>query len=323
MNMQQINNAHHPLYNNSNNHQRRSSDTYNPILEHYNHHRRTHSYDATPLHQQTNNLRRGNSSLSLYSLHSQSSTRSMNSETMKLLPDPRWGGGSGGSRTRSYSGGSYNMGSSALNMNSYSTPSTAQHHSNDANGMLKRSNSNPLGSYSTDSEENNNNGTTPSGYGSIASTSTGKEVISTSGGTGEIMQQQQPLRRKHRRTNSDMSASTYASAISIDRSVDPVMTDMSKSAMFKGITNTGVVKLQLPKDNFRLLSDRDLGEFVCCFCLHKLSNFSVYVSLTVNPLCIYYLQYAVALAVACGVSQTCFTWRLRSQEPNTTTLDSV
>ena len=272
MNMQQINNAHHPLYsNNNNNHQRRSSDTYNPILEHYNHHRRTHSYDATPQHQQTNNLRRGNSSLSLYSLHSQSSTRSMNSETMKLLPDPRWGGGSGGSRTRSYSGGSYNMGTSALNvMNSYSTPSTVQHHANDANGMLKRSNSNPLGSYSTDSEENkilysNNNGATPSGYGSIASTSTGKEVISTSGGTGEMMQQQQPLRRKHRRTNSDMSASTYASAVSIDRSVDPVMTDMSKSVMFKGVTNEGVVKLQLPKDNFRLLSDRDLGKFVHCF----------------------------------------------------------
>ena len=79
------------------------------------------------------------------------------------------------------------------------------------------------------------------------------------------MIQQQPLRRKHRRTNSDMSVSTYASAISIDRSVDPVMTDMSKSAMFKGVTNTGVVKLQLPKDNFRLLSDRDLGEFVYCF----------------------------------------------------------
>jgi len=280
MNMQQINNAHHPLYSNSNNHQRRSSDTYNPILEHYNHHRRTHSYDATPQHQQTSNLRRGNSSLSLYSLQSQSSTRSMNSETMKLLPDPRWGGGSGGSRTRSYSGGSsYNMGSSALNvMNSYSTPSssTAHHNSNDANGMLKRSNSNPLGSYSTDSEENkifnNNNGTT--GYGSIASTSTGKEVISTSGGTGEMMQQQQPLRRNHRRTNSDMSASTYASAISIDRSVDPVMTDMTKSAMFKGVTNDGVVKLQLPKDNFRLLSDRDLGKMLFAVFLYMLSDSS-------------------------------------------------
>jgi len=277
MNMQHINNAHHPLYSNSNNiHQRRSSDTYN-LLEHYNHHRRTHSYDATPQHQQANKLRRGNSSLSLYSLQSQSSTRSMNSETMKLLPDPRWGGGSGGSRTRSYSGGSYNMGSSALNvMNSYSTPSTAQHHANDANGMLKRSNSNPLGSYSTDSEENKifNNGTTPSGYGSITSTSTGKEVISTSGGTGEMMQQQQPLRRKHRRTNSDMSVSTYASAVSIDRSVDPVMTDMSKSAMFKGVTNDGVVKLQLPKDNFRLLSDRDLGKMLFAVFLYMLSDSS-------------------------------------------------
>ena len=80
------------------------------------------------------------------------------------------------------------------------------------------------------------------------------------------MMQQQQQQRKHRRTNSDMSASTYASAISIDRSVDPVMTDMSKSAMFKGVTKKGVVKLQLPKDNFRLLSDLDLGKlFVVLF----------------------------------------------------------
>ena len=39
------------------------------------------------------------------------------------------------------------------------------------------------------------------------------------------------------------------------------MTDMTKSVMFRGVTHMGVVRLQLPKDNFRLLIDRDLGEF--------------------------------------------------------------
>ncbi len=73
-------------------------------------------------------------------------------------------------------------------------------------------------------------------------------------GAGEVS-------RLHRRNNSEISTSTYASVASIDKSVDPVMTDMTKSSMFKGLTNEGVVKMQLPKDNFRLLSDRDLGEF--------------------------------------------------------------
>ena len=98
------------------------------------------------------------------------------------------------------------------------------------------------------------------GYGSIANTDE-KEVITMNGGGGSS---EMLTRRQHRRTNSEISTSSYASATtatSIDRSVDPVMTDMTKSAMFKGVTNRGVVKLQLPKDNFRLLSDRELGEF--------------------------------------------------------------
>ena len=51
---------------------------------------------------------------------------------------------------------------------------------------------------------------------------------------------------------------SVASDVSVDQSVEPVMTNLTKSAMFKGVTNKGVVRLQLPKDNFRLLSDRDL-----------------------------------------------------------------
>lgn len=66
----------------------------------------------------------------------------------------------------------------------------------------------------------------------------------------------------HRRTNSEVSTTSLASAVSVDQSVEPVVTDLSKSAMFKGATNQGVVRLQLPKDNFRLLSDRDLGKRV-------------------------------------------------------------
>jgi len=188
----------HPL------HRRRPSD------EFANRHRRTHSCDV-PREQ----LRRGDSSASLYSLNSGGS---MNSETLKMLPDPRWGGGSGSvdrdrARSSSYSGN--------------------------------------IGSYSTDSDQF---GKGAGYYGSVGSS---KEVImngSVNGNHGEY-----PLQaRHHRRNNSEISTSTYASVASIDKSVEPVMTNMTKSAMFKGVTNDGVVKLQLPKDNFRLLSDRDL-----------------------------------------------------------------
>lgn len=95
------------------------------------------------------------------------------------------------------------------------------------------------------------------GYGSVGSGS--KEVITNGymNGTSEAP--------RHRRTNSEISTSTFASNVSIDKSVEPAKMDMTKSSMFKGMTDKGVVKLQLPKDNFRLLSDRDLGKCtVCC-----------------------------------------------------------
>lgn len=50
---------------------------------------------------------------------------------------------------------------------------------------------------------------------------------------------------RHQRNRSD------ASAIS-------VTTDMAKSALFKGVTETGRIQLQLPKDGFRLLMDSQL-----------------------------------------------------------------
>ena len=68
-------------------------------------------------------------------------------------------------------------------------------------------------------------------------------------------------RHRHHRARSEVSHASFASFASFDCSVEPVMTDMTKSVMFNGVTPMGVVKLQLPKDNFRLLIDRDLGEF--------------------------------------------------------------
>lgn len=77
-------------------------------------------------------------------------------------------------------------------------------------------------------------------------------------------------KKKHHRRNS--SIGSYASIVSVDQSVDPVTTNMSKSSMLKEVTHKGVLRMQLPKDQFRLLSDRDLGKFdwdrvVSCVCL--------------------------------------------------------
>ena len=43
-----------------------------------------------------------------------------------------------------------------------------------------------------------------------------------------------------------------------DTSVISVTTDMAKSSLFKGVTDTGRIQLQLPKDSFRILMDRQL-----------------------------------------------------------------
>ena len=277
----------HPL------HQRRPSEEYmmqnqNAQNSSSNRHRRTHSYDATP------QLHRGNSSNSLYSMNSQGSS-TMNSEQMKLLPDPRWGGGSGGSRTRSYSGdragqssqsiqiaGVQQMNNNGVGMSYSSEEYSSTRRTTSYSSDLKTT-MGIAGSYSNDSQEQqqpqqvevtskllySNNNNNVGGYGSIVNnnSSGAKEVISDMMMMMNHGGEMQPLVRgnHHRRSNSEVSVSTYASGVSVDRSVEPVMTDMTKSAMFKGVTNKGVVKLQLPKDNFRLLSDRDLGEY-CMFC---------------------------------------------------------
>ncbi|KAL3809201.1 hypothetical protein ACHAXA_000730 [Cyclostephanos tholiformis] len=50
---------------------------------------------------------------------------------------------------------------------------------------------------------------------------------------------------RHKRTGSDTS-------------VISVITDMAKSSLFKGVTDAGRIQLQLPKDSFRILMDRQL-----------------------------------------------------------------
>lgn len=60
--------------------------------------------------------------------------------------------------------------------------------------------------------------------------------------------------RHHRRTTSDASASVA----SVDGSVVGVTTELAKSSLFRGVTNTGRIRLQLPKDSFRILMDGQL-----------------------------------------------------------------
>lgn len=157
--------------------------------------------------------RRQSSSGSVFSISSQDSA-SMTPEAVKLLPDPRWGGGSGANRGRSFSSGSH------VRRNTVSTFSGALSGGSDFD------------------------------YGSLQGlTIVNMNLASASSAGGK---------KKHHRRNS--SVGSYASIVSVDQSIDPVTTNMSKSSMLKEVTNKGVVRMQLPKDQFRLLSDRDLGE---------------------------------------------------------------
>lgn len=171
-------------------------------------HRRSHSADVP----RGERLRRSTSNGSLTSY-------ALDSEAVKMLPDPRWGGAVGSiARSRSFSG-----------------DNVIQTMGNDDVGLYSATSSNP--------------------YGSIMGTDNNdmcKSVLLNN----RILDQQPRLHS----TKSEVSITSHSSGVSVDRSVEPVMTDMTKSAMYKGITNKGIVKLQLPKDNFRLLSDRDLGE---------------------------------------------------------------
>lgn len=178
-------------------------------------HRRTHSLDSRK-------LRRESSSNSLISLNSQRSGYSQRSisESIKLLPDPRWGGGSGGrtNRARTMSGGSHERGHRKID-------SFSSH-----DGLML---SNGGGHY-----------------GSITS----KNVVMCGVNTSFELNG-----GNHRRTPSEVSATSFMSAASIDTSVEPAQVDPAKSSMFKEVAS-GLVRLQLPKDSFRLLSDRDLGK---------------------------------------------------------------
>jgi len=173
-------------------------------------HRRTHSDVG-------GHVRRGSSSGSL--------NKQALSEMLQLLPDPRWGGGSGGS----VGGGSIGGGSHQRNRSFTGDP------------IINK------GSFGYGTIDGGIAISAPPS-GSISPTVRGKGHVRIPSGGGPM----------HRRTNSELSTTSLASAVSVDQSVEPVVTDLSKSAMFKGATNQGVVRLQLPKDNFRLLSDRDL-----------------------------------------------------------------
>lgn len=50
----------------------------------------------------------------------------------------------------------------------------------------------------------------------------------------------------------------HVRAMSTDASVKSVTTNLEKSALFKGVTDTGRIQMQLPKDSFRILMDCQL-----------------------------------------------------------------
>lgn len=85
-----------------------------------------------------------------------------------------------------------------------------------------------------------------SGYGAIAPESEGGHPLLTSIGSVAIdPDARRPTSMNHLRSKSDASA-------------EGVTTNLTKSAMFKGVTDTGRIQLQLPKDSFRLLMDQSL-----------------------------------------------------------------
>ena len=238
-------------------------------------HRRTHSHDVVvPGMRRSGGGHRGCGGRGNDSSFS-AEYAVMNSESIKLVPDPRWGGGGGGGGASSFP--------------SPSSPSAAR--SRTFSGCSQQSG----GWYSTSTGSGwdpllaGGSGMTTTGcggrgggglgyyYGSTTAASNivpidfgphGDDAAINANVRGNVAAPlSPPLARRHYhrhyRARSDISnAESSLAHASFDRSVEPVMTDMTKSVMFKGVTNAGVVKLQLPKDNFRLLIDRDLGEFV-------------------------------------------------------------
>ena len=184
-------------------------------------HRRTHSYDLLPGEDENRCRRNHNYSLTSYGL---------NSEAVKILPDPRWGGAViGRSRTRSFGGNDSQHSIVNVDIGSYSTDS----------GEL-------VGPFGGGGGGWINYGTNAKSY----DTNLSRQVISNTTDSDQL--------HRHQFSKSDVSTASNASGLSIDQSVEPVITNMTKSVLYKGVTKKGIVKLQLPKDNFRLLSDRDL-----------------------------------------------------------------
>eukprot|EP00970_Alexandrium_tamarense_P016110 scaffold6150_cov181-Alexandrium_tamarense.AAC.3 len=79
------------------------------------------------------------------------------------------------------------------------------------------------------------------GYGSTSFA--GHPLLGNSGFIGSV----DLPKKMHSRTRSDASMAS-------------VTTNMAKSALFRDVTEKGTIRLQLPKDNFRILMDSALGE---------------------------------------------------------------
>jgi hypothetical protein len=203
------------------------------------HHRRTNSEDiikrTTSRHHRSGSRSGKNNSFS---------GGTLNFESIMLIPDPRWGGG-GLYRTFSNDNQQKNDDNMVTDMVSYST-------STEDSG-------DPLGYWVEGSD-----------YGYFGNNNQQQLVLDKPYPLRRSIPSLLPPPKKHRRFSiSDVSNGSY------DGSAEPAVTDKTKSVLYKGITNRGVVKLQLPKDNFRLLIDRDL-ESGCVYKRDLVENENVY-----------------------------------------------
>jgi hypothetical protein len=183
-------------------------------------HRRTNSEDITK-----RTTSRHHRSGSRGGKNNSFSGRTLDFESIMLIPDPRWGG-----RYRTFSNDSQQKHDDNIvmtDMVSYSTSTDS---------------GDPLGYWGEGNE-----------YGYFGINQQQQQILDKLYPLRRSIPSLLPPTKTHRRYSvSDVSTGSY------DGSADPAVTDMTKSVLYKGITNRGVVKLQLPKDNFRLLIDRDL-----------------------------------------------------------------
>ncbi|KAL7539710.1 hypothetical protein ACHAXR_009521 [Thalassiosira sp. AJA248-18] len=95
-----------------------------------------------------------------------------------------------------------------------------------------------------------------SGYGATSSSGEREYLMPTSQGS-EFNPLLQSIGSVELGPNAKKTQGRHVRAMS-DASAISVTTDMAKSALFKGITDTGRIQLQLPKDSFRILMDSQL-----------------------------------------------------------------